>query len=235
MALKVLLLDVGNTLLTERPSRFELYARAARSRGVEIDERATAALMRAAHHELPQEIDGAWRYTDPWFEHYIERIFHERLGLPRAELGALSTELFANFSRPETFVPFPGVEELIERARALHLGVGIVSNWSPRLPKLLEALGLAARVDVVVCSAIERMEKPDRAIFRRAQEHFGVAPSEALHAGDDLERDLLGAQRAGLRSVLVDHANVHAPWDERRGPRVTSLGELATWVERLAR
>lgn len=29
MALKVLLLDVGNTLLTERPSRFELYARAA--------------------------------------------------------------------------------------------------------------------------------------------------------------------------------------------------------------
>lgn len=110
-----------------------------------------------------------------------------------------------------------------------------MSNWSPRLPKLLEALGLAARVDVVVCSAIERMEKPDRAIFRRAQEHFGVAPSEALHAGDDLERDLLGAQRAGLRSVLVDHANVHAPWDERRGPRVTSLGELATWVERLAR
>ncbi|MBK7878689.1 MAG: HAD-IA family hydrolase [Planctomycetes bacterium] len=234
MALRALFLDVGNTLLTERPSRFELYAQAARARGVDIDEPAMNALMRRAHHELPHEVGGAWRYTDPWFTVYIERIFHDRLGVPRAELPALSEELFGQFSRPETFVLFPGVDALLERARALRLGIGIVSNWSPRLPPLLESLGLAARVDFIVCSAIERLEKPDRAIFQRALEHAGIAPSEALHAGDDVERDLLGAQRAGLRAVLVDHARTHAGWDPARGTRVTSLAELGDVLQRLA-
>ena len=184
MSLRALLLDVGNTLLTEQPSRFELYARTARARGVDIDEPAMNALMRRAHHELPREVNGAWRYTDPWFELYIERIFHDELRVPRAELPSLAHELFGHFSRPETFVLFPGVDALLERARALGLGVGIVSNWSPRLPGLLERLGLAARVDFIVCSAIERMEKPDRAIFEHALSLAGVAPSEALHAGD---------------------------------------------------
>lgn len=235
MSLRALLLDVGNTLLTEQPSRFELYARTARARGVDIDEPAMNALMRRAHHELPREVNGAWRYTDPWFELYIERIFHDELRVPRAELPSLAHELFGHFSRPETFVLFPGVDALLERARALGLGVGIVSNWSPRLPGLLERLGLASRVDFIVCSAIERMEKPDRAIFEHALSLAGVAPSEALHAGDDLERDLLGARRAGLRSVLVDHARAHSGSSDERGPRVTNLAELADVVERLAR
>jgi putative hydrolase of the HAD superfamily len=234
MALRALFLDVGNTLLREEPSRFELYARAARARGVAIDERAMAGLMRRAHGELPQEIGGAWRYTDPWFERYIERIFHSYLGVPASELRPLSTELFGWFARAETFVLFPGAVELVTRARERGLRVGVISNWSARLPALLATLGLARLLDVVQCSAIARLEKPDPAIFRRALDEAGVAAHEALHAGDDLERDLLGARHAGLHAVLVDHAGQHAEWGARYGPRVTRLAELAAIVERMA-
>ena len=69
MALRALFVDVGNTLLREEPSRFELYAVQARARGVAIAEGEMSALMHRAHHELPSEIDGEWRYTEPdWDE-----------------------------------------------------------------------------------------------------------------------------------------------------------------------
>ena len=99
MTLRAVFLDVGNTLLTERPSRFERYAAAARAHGRPIGEAAMNALMRRVHRELPSEIDGAWRYTDRWFESYIESIFHRELGIERERLPGLSAELFGQFSR----------------------------------------------------------------------------------------------------------------------------------------
>lgn len=235
MALRALFLDVGNTLLREEPSRFELYALQARARGIAVAADEMSALMHRAHRELPSEVDGAWRYTDRWFEAYIDRVFHVHLGIARAELPELSRELFANFSRPETFFLFPGARELIARARARGLKLGVVSNWSPRLPALLEGLALASEFDFVLCSALERLEKPDAALFARALARAGVAPHEALHAGDDLARDVFGARHAGLHAVLVDHARRHDDWSAAYAPRVTSLDGLAELVERLTR
>lgn len=206
MGLRAVFLDVGNTLLHEEPSRFAQYARAAREEGLIVPEAQMRQLMIEAHGALPQEIEGAWRYTDPWFEHYIRRIFHEQLGLPQERLAPLSTRLFARFSAPEMFQVHAGGWELLEEVRRLGLKLGIVSNWSPRLPGLLHSLGIANRVDFVLCSAIERLEKPDPAIFLRALELAGCAPHEALHAGDHPEKDVAGAKGVGLHAVLVDHA-----------------------------
>lgn len=229
MALRAVFLDVGNTLVHERPSRFEIYAGTARAHGLDVPTERMDALMRAAHRELPREIAGAWRYTDRWFERYLERIFCEGLGLQREHLAPLASELFARFSDPATFVLHEGALELCEALRAQGLVVGIVSNWSPRLPGLLESLGVSARAHFVLCSALERAEKPGPEIFRRALERAGVRPDEALHAGDDLEKDYHGARRAGLRAVLVDHARR----ERTETPRVHSLPELGLLVERL--
>ncbi len=229
MVLRAVFLDVGNTLVHERPSRFEIYAQTARAHGLEVATERMDALMREAHRDLPREIDGAWRYTDRWFEAYLERIFCEGLGLEPARLAPLSRELFARFSDPATFALHAGALELCDALRARGLALGIVSNWSPRLPRLLEHLGLAARADFVLCSALERAEKPDEEIFRRALARAGVRADEALHAGDDLEKDFRGARRAGLRAVLVDHSARAAG----ETPRVHSLPELGEWIEHL--
>jgi putative hydrolase of the HAD superfamily len=232
MSLKAVFIDVGNTLLYEKPSRFEIYAERARRRAVELDESQMRALMHRAHRELPAQVGGAYRYSDPWFDAYIERIFHDYLGLDRTELDPIRDELFGRFSAPETFVMFPGAFELLDGLRARGLKLGIVSNWSARLPALLERLELAQRVDFVLCSAIERLEKPDPLIFEKALQLAGVRADESLHAGDDFEKDVLGAQRVGIRAVLVDHA--HSA-DVRRAPRVSSLEELAGVITRLTK
>jgi putative hydrolase of the HAD superfamily len=231
MTLKAVFLDIGNTLVREDPSRFEIYAQAARRHGVPVTENQMNRLMRKAHEELPREVGGAFRYSDAWFKAYIERVYHDYLKIDRGVLPALSGDLFARFSDPTTFRLFDGALELLDELRERGLRLGIVSNWSARLPKLLEALGIAKRVDFVVCSAIERVEKPDTAIFERALALSGVSPGRTLHAGDHLEKDVYGARRAGIRGVLVDHARVAT---HSGTPRVSSLADLRHLVVSLS-
>jgi REG-2-like HAD superfamily hydrolase len=237
MSLKAVFIDAGNTLLYEKPSRFEIYAQAARGRGVEITTERMTELMRSAHQALPREIDGGFRYSENWFSKYIERIFHEELGLSSDELPALSAEIFGRFADPETFRLFPGALELLDGLRRRGLAIGIVSNWSQRLPGILAGLGVDLRVDFVLASAIERVEKPEREIFLRACARAGISPAEALHAGDDARKDVEGARAAGLSPVRVVHGGGRVVQGagfgddpETGAPRVGSLFELADWI-----
>ena len=185
--------------------------------------------MVQAHHDLPKRIDGAYRYSDPWFAAYIRRIFIDSLGLPEGQLQGLLDELFRSFEDPSTFELYPGTHELIASARAEGLCVGVISNWSARLPRVLEGVGLHESFDFVLCSAIEELEKPEVEIFQRALQKAGVAPREALHAGDHPEKDVAAAQRAGMEGVLVDHQRIFEN-QTVLGQRVVSLSELSVYV-----
>ena len=224
MTLRAVFLDMGGTLIIERPSRYAIYAGCARERGIEIDSAGMRACMRSAHAALPLELDGAFRYSDPWFRAFIRRIFQEELGLPAGEVPGLTEELFARFEDPATFHLFPGLHELLERLRARGLVLGVVSNWSARLPRLLAGLELTRCFDFVLCSALEGMEKPDPAFFQLALERAGVAPHEALHAGDHPQLDVQGALAGGLEAVLVDHRGSQPP--VKGVPLVKGLFEL---------
>ncbi|MEU6810166.1 TIGR01458 family HAD-type hydrolase [Streptomyces sp. NPDC046831] len=61
----------------------------------------------------------------------------------------------------------------------------------------LLGLEAAARTEAEVTG------KPSRAFFEAALAHLGVRAEEALMVGDDIESDVLAAQRAGLTGVLV--------------------------------
>jgi putative hydrolase of the HAD superfamily len=225
--LRAVFLDVGGTLLHEARPRWALYADAARARGLELPDRAMLGHMRAAHAALPRELDGAFRYSDTWFEAFMREVFHARLGLPEAELPGLAAELFALFERPDTFRVYPGALELVRACRERGLKVGVISNWSARLARVLAAVGLGGVFDPVLCSAEERLEKPDAELFRAALARAGVPAAAALHAGDHPENDGLGARNAGLHAVLVDHAGrLESLAAARAFQRVGGLPEL---------
>lgn len=231
MALKGVFIDAGHTLLYEMPSRAAIYADAAGRAGLRVAPAEMARLMEAAHEELARELAGAFRYSDEWFGTYMRRIFQHELGLSDAALHPLQRELFERFSDPATFRLYPGAHELLEGISELDLCVGVLSNWGPRLPRLLEGLGVADRLDFVLVSALERCEKPEREFFERALRRAELAPDEALHAGDHPERDVAGARRAGIEGVLVDHAGRHALSEV---PAVRSLPELLELVRERA-
>jgi putative hydrolase of the HAD superfamily len=82
----------------------------------------------------------------------------------------------------------------------------IVSNWDCSLPEWLGPLGLLALVDGVVTSADVGAAKPDPRIFRRALELAGMRPENAVHVGDSVAGDVVGARALGIRAVLLQRA-----------------------------
>jgi putative hydrolase of the HAD superfamily len=79
--------------------------------------------------------------------------------------------------------------------------------------------------------------KPAPSIFHAACVRLGCAPGEVLHVGDDVELDVVGAQRAGLRTCWInrpDADGVPRQWprdDIRPDLAFTSLAALADWLD----
>lgn len=226
MPLEAVFLDLGNTLVHERTARPALYAEEGARAGLEVDASEMGALMQRAHAALPRELAGAFRYSDEWFRAFQRRIFVDELGLAPARFEALSQRLFERFERADTFVLHPGARELLAALRARGLVLGLISNWSARLPRLLAALDLRSAFDFVLGSAEQRLEKPERALFELALRQAGVPPEHSLHAGDQLELDARGALAAGIAAVLVDHEGRLGSEARAVCPVVTSLPAL---------
>jgi len=226
MPLAAVFLDLGGTLLAERPGRAELYAEEGRRLGLRAGADEMSELMARSHAALPRELSNAFRYSDDWFRAFQRRIFVAELGLAEARFDELSARLFARFEDAGSFVLYPGARELLGGLRARGLVLGLISNWSARLPRLLRALALDRAFDFVLCSAELRMEKPERAIFELAVRRAGAPAGHCLHAGDQVRRDALGALDAGIQAVLVDHEGRLGAAERALCPVVSDLAAL---------
>lgn len=119
-----------------------------------------------------------------------------------------------------------GLPDMLARARARGIRLGVVSNSEGKLAELFERVGLDGHFELVVDSALEGVRKPDPEIFRRALSRMQVAASAALYAGDIPEVDVVGARAAGVAAVLIDTCD-HYP-DYADAPRYPSLIALLT-------
>lgn len=91
--------------------------------------------------------------------------------------------------------------------RKLGLRLAAITNASGEHQRAkLGALGLQTAFDVVVISGEIGVAKPHQAIFRRACRALGVHPAQAMHVGDRLDIDAMGARDAGLHGVWLDRS-----------------------------
>jgi putative hydrolase of the HAD superfamily len=110
------------------------------------------------------------------------------------------------------------------RERGLLLGL-ITNNEALHQRRKISSVGLDGLFDAVVISGEVGVAKPDEAIFAHACRAVGVEPSQALHVGDNLRADALGAYGAGLRGVWLDRDGRH-DGRELQVPVITALAEL---------
>jgi putative hydrolase of the HAD superfamily len=66
----------------------------------------------------------------------------------------------------------------------------------------MEMLGLDRFFNLRILSSRFGFKKPDVRLFTTAMGKFGVMPEESLYIGDNLQKDLLGAKRAGMRFIF---------------------------------
>lgn len=107
---------------------------------------------------------------------------------------------------------FPEGLALLHELRDLGHCLGLLTNGTEtqQLDKLART-GLADAFDVVCISERIGFQKPDVRAFHALATQLDVDPADCLFVGDDPERDVAGARAAGMRAVLVDHAQPETP------------------------
>jgi len=222
-AVRAVLFDFGGTLYdyatleaAERESLVEL----ARQFGIDAE---PGAIQRA-HREAMRRV----------FHHYLPRRFYLHRDLFRdAVIGML--ESFGAAPDPtrldryraaqwqrhaRDFTLREGVFDTLDALRRRGIHLGIVSNIDDdQLGHLLEIAAIGSYFDSILSSEQAQSCKPDPGIFEEAVRRAGCVAEEALFVGDTLAQDIAGANRVGLRSVLLWHRDDRDPPTEEPRPR----------------
>jgi 2-haloalkanoic acid dehalogenase type II len=213
------LLDVLGTLLRMEAPGPRLRAELCRRIDRDVGEAAAEAAFRAEidyyveHHLEGRDPDALERLRDRCAE-----VVREALGIDPGERAAVRDAVLAAIR----FEPWPDAAPALAELRAAGIRLVAASNWDCSLPDVLDRAGLAGLLDGVVASAVVGAAKPNPALFEAALEVAGCGPEDAVHVGDSFEKDVLGAEAAGIESVLVAR--------DGDAPAIRSLAELPALV-----
>ena len=114
----------------------------------------------------------------------------------------------------------PAAGAALDAVRAAGVRAAVISNSNGTIRSLMERLGLIDKLDFVIDSGEEGVEKPDPRIFQRALERAAARPDEAAYIGDLYSIDVRGARLAGIRPVLLDPGRCWGPRDCDAAPTV---------------
>ncbi len=107
--------------------------------------------------------------------------------------------------------------------------IGVISNADGGIERVLSRCGIADCFESITDSAVVGFEKPRREIFEVALQRMQARADESLYVGDLFSVDYLGATNAGMSAVLLDVAGAY---HDRELPRVDSLQQFESWLER---
>ena len=110
-------------------------------------------------------------------------------------------------------------EKLVHEVKPIDAVVDVARRYAGKLPmsvasggtrelveRTLDLIGVRELFPIVVVAADVPRGKPDPDIFLLAAERMGVEPARCL-VFEDGAPGLLGAERAGMRSVFIDHGS----------------------------
>lgn len=208
MPTRAVFFDVGNTLLAPHPSVSEVCRQVLAEAGHVHDLSAIDRLMPlvdAYYEDRYRADDTFWTNEEEtsavWVGMYS--VMCRELGL-HTDAATLARRVYDEFGHVYRWRLYDDVLPAFERLTSRGIGIGIISNWDGRLVGLLTGLGVGRYTDTIISSADVNLRKPDPRIFELACDRLNVLPRDAAHVGDHLYADIVGAQAAGMRAVLID-------------------------------
>lgn len=112
---------------------------------------------------------------------------------------------------------YPEVEEVMQKI-AQRCPIVITSNVDNDDPGYIVVKNKNLPVKAIITSESVRAYKPNKMIFDEALKVLGCEPAEAIHVGDSLVSDVLGAKRAGMIAVYVNRGHIEKRKDELPPP-----------------
>ena len=100
---------------------------------------------------------------------------------------------------------YPDTVDTLKTLKAQGYKAGLYSNATDDalIQRLVNRNGLRPWLSPTFSSAGWSWRKPKREAFDLIAQRWGLAPEEMVVVGDTLEADILGAQNAGMHSILV--------------------------------
>lgn len=222
----IVFFDAAGTLVRAAEPIGQTYAKLAWHYGVKADPELIHRGFKAAwktFHDTAGTPDRPPRSSYDWWKALVRETW-KISPLPESfPFEDYFSELFEMFGRPELWRTFPEVEIVLERLKGEGIRRGVLSNWDARLRRILAGQELEGYFDAVVISGEVGFEKPDPAMFRKAQEVAGVGAAEAMLIGDDPTMDGKGAAAAGWKVELVHrpHRNLEMILEDLLGASTT--------------
>ncbi|WP_422930653.1 HAD-IA family hydrolase [Singulisphaera sp. PoT] len=224
-----IVLDAVGTLIEAHPPVAEAYIAVARRQGVELE----TDLVRSRFREFFRKDDLANERGPLATDEATERrrwqaIVGGVLGdLP--DFDRAFDELWSHFACPSSWRCFDDVGPILAELRSRGIPCWIASNFDSRLRDVVAGLEeLRPMGEHLVISSEVGYKKPHPAFFDALVARCGVEAGRLLSVGDDLENDVLGAMRAGLRAVWIDRGNKA---DGQNPPRIFDLREVTRFLE----
>ena len=159
---------------------------------------------RTVHQRLFQQLDAGKLSMAEVRDSRFQYLFKE-LDLPIDRMMEELSDFFC--SRYLTGLRLYEDVTVLEKLTGYH--VGIITNGAhdehtdSQLSKV-QHLGLRARIQSLTISGEIGVRKPNLGIFKVACERANVLPKEAIFVGDSVQNDIVGANRAGITSVLIN-------------------------------
>ena len=205
--LKAIFFDAVGTLFYLTKTVGDHYALVAEEVGLKLNAKKLDAAFYSAWKQMPprQPIDGPRENDDKdWWRELADAVLKEAA----PTVGELDRDNFfeiayEHFAEAGVWELYPEVIDVLEQLRP-RFELAIVSNFDGRFRAILQRLGISRYFGRVFVSSEIGADKPDPEIFRRALKFLNLPPSDALHVGDDPERDWKAAATAGLSIFQLD-------------------------------
>src|SRR5499427_8167610 len=212
--------DVGNTLLF--PNRPRMLA------PLPLEKHPSLEAWQALERRTKKEFDDG--FISGEIDHDFWWTFHTHL-LNELNIldDAVRDELVVNTQNSANWDQIlPGTREALERIRQQY-AIAVISNADGRIDAALSRSGICDCFASITDSGNVGHEKPHPAIFTAAIERMKADPVESPYVGDVYSVDYVGARNAGMQAVLFDVAGAYRG---QQYPRVESLSELESWLEK---
>ena len=209
--IKAVFFDLYNTLLGYEPSREKIEAQILSSFGIEVAPEALhRPLLKAdefffTENALLRMSERSKEDVTALYARYQTVLLKEAGIEPSRGLigGILRKWQTVKFKQVLYDDVLPALNEL--KGRGLILG--LISNIDRDITPLFDELGLAPLLEVIVTSQETGHTKPHPAIFQEALRRARVKPQETMFVGDQYQIDVLGAEKVGMKGVLIDRGD----------------------------
>jgi putative hydrolase of the HAD superfamily len=111
----------------------------------------------------------------------------------------------------------PGALETLERLRSLSIPLALLTNGeSPLQRSKIERFQILHYFKFILIEGEFGCGKPEKQVFEACLERLDATPSSTWMVGDNLESDIGGAMRLGIKGIWID-------WQQRGLPSTSSV------------